>query len=39
MGEINVLDNWCGIFPTLKPGETIVKMNGNISIRWRDAWL
>jgi predicted phage tail component-like protein len=39
MGDINVLNNWCGIFPTLKPGETNVTMNGNISIRWRDAWL
>ena len=39
MGDINVLNNWCGIFPTLKPGNTNVIMNGNISIRWRNAWL
>lgn len=39
MGDINVLNNWCGIFPTLKPGETNVTMNGNISIKWRDSWL
>ena len=39
MDGINVLDNWCGIFPTLKPGNTNVIMNGNISIRWRDAWV
>ena len=39
MGDINVLNNWCGIFPTLKPGNTNVIMNGNISIRWRDAWV
>lgn len=39
MGDINVLNNWCGIFPTLKPGKTNVTMNGNISIRWRNSWL
>ena len=39
MGDINVLNNWCGIFPTLKPGNTNVIMNGNISIRWRNSWL
>jgi len=39
IGDLNVLDNWCKIFPILKPGTIDVAMSNNIAIKWRAKWL
>lgn len=40
IGDRNVLDNWCKIFPTLKAGEQInVVATNNIALRWRARWI
>lgn len=39
IGDVNVLDNWCKIFPILKPGTVNVEMGSNIIIKWRNKWI
>lgn len=40
IGDVNVLDNWCKIFPVLNPNTTInVEMENNIAIKWRNRWI
>lgn len=39
MDGTNVLENFNGVFPTLKVGNTSVIAGSNVTFRWRDRWV